>query len=202
MTAILRLVLSLLCLVCSGHGQRVDRTLERDAIGADVVSSVLSKLDSASIFNLPTTLAERQVQELFFRELAYVESQDGAECPLGERDGGIWRISRRIFDLTQQLNLDEIFDGICRIFCINWRDIGYDDLRSPLYSGLAVNIYLHHLYLTNQSSLQGASTDMDRALFWTVSFGESRAAPRWLSRIQQLRRIEGISFEKYALVNC
>ena len=51
MEASLRLMLLLLCLVCSGRGQRVDLTLERDAMGADVVRSVLSKLDSAGIFN-------------------------------------------------------------------------------------------------------------------------------------------------------
>ena len=117
-----------------------------------------------------------------------MESQDGT---LGVQNGGIWRISQKIFKQTQQLNLDEIFDRICRIFCISWRDIGYDDLSRPLYSGLAVSIYLHHLYLTNQSSLQGDSTDMDRALFWDVSFGESRDTSQWLMKIEQLREIEG-----------
>ena len=175
-------------LVCLAHGQGLDMTLQSGASGADVVRSVQSRLENSNIFNAPAAVTEWQAYELFVREMAFVESQDGT---LGVQNGGIWRISQKIFKQTQQLDLNEIFDRICRIFCISWRDIGYDDLSRPLYSGLAVSIYLHHLYLTNQSSLQGASTDMDRALFWDVSFGEFRDTSQWLMRIEQLREIEG-----------
>ena len=191
MLSLLKLVV--LCLSClvsvNGQQQGVDMTLQRNAGGADVTSSVQSRIESSNLFNTPTSTAmERQNTELFVRDMAYVESQNGAEMG----DGGIWRVSRRIFELTQRLSLNEIFDGICRIFCINWSAVGYDNLSRPLYSGLAVRIYLHHLHLTNQtSSLRGASTDTDRALFWALSFGESRDTSQWLMRIQQLRRIEG-----------
>ena len=181
----------LLSLACSGHGQRVDLTLQRDARGGDVVRSVQSKLDDANLFNFPSSPAERQVYELFLREAAYVESLDGTQYPLDIRDGGIWRVSRRIFEQTQQYNLPELFEGICRAFCINWQNTQYTDLRNPLHSGLAVNIYLQHLHNT-RSRLNTTATDMDRALFWVTSFGESRLVAQWLSRVNRLRRVEGM----------
>ena len=187
----LRTLIFLFNLACISHGRGVDLTLLRDARGADVVRSVQSRLDDANLFDGPSTTAEQQVYELFVRETAYVESLDGAEYPLGIRDGGIWRVSRDIFQQTQGYNLTDLFNGVCRTFCINWRDVEYDDLRSPLYSGLALNIYLHHLYNTNERLLQTA-TDMDRAVFWATSLGESRQVTQWLSRIAKLRSIEGI----------
>lgn len=186
-----RTFIFLLSLACKSHGQNVDLTLQRDTRGADVVRSVQSKLDDANLFDGPSTSAERQVYELFTRETAYVESLDGEEYPLGIHDGGIWRVSRDIFQQTQQLNLTELFDGICRTFCINWMDVQYNDLRNPLYSGIAMSIYLHHLYNTNER-LQETATDMDRAIFWVTFFGESRLVTQWLSRINELRRVEGI----------
>ena len=169
------------------HGQGLDMTLQSGASGAEVVRSVQSRLDNSNIFNALTTVAERQAYELFIREMAFVESKDGT---LGVQDGGIWRISQSIFEKTQQLDLNETFDGICRTFCIIWQEVHYDNLSLPLYSGLAMSIYLHYLYL-NQSSLQEAATDMDRALFWADSFGEPRNASEWLMSIERLREIEG-----------
>ena len=169
----------------------MDLTLQRDGRGADVVRAVQSKLDDASLFDGPSTSSERQVYELFIRETAYVESLDGSEFPLGIPDGGIWRISREVFQQTQQYNLPELFHRICRTFCINWVGVEYSDLRNPFYSGLALNIYLHHLYNTNRR-LRDTATDADRAIFWVTSFGESRLVAQWLSRINELRRVEGM----------
>ena len=180
----------LLVLACSrSQGRSVDLTLQRDARGADVVRAVQLRLDEANLFDAPTTSSERQVYELFIRETAYVESLDGLEHP---SDGGIWRINRNVFEQTQQYNLPELFHRICRTFCINWVGVEYSDLRNPLYSGLALNIYLHHLYNTNRR-LQDTATDADRAIFWVTSFGESRLVAQWLSRINELRRVEGMT---------
>ena len=181
----------LLVLACSrSQGRSVDMTLQRDARGADVVRAVQLRLDEANLFDAPTTSSERQVYELFIRETAYVESLDGSAYPLGIPDGGIWRINREVFQQTQQYNLPELFHRICRAFCINWVDVQYNNLRTPLYSGLALNIYLHHLYNTNRR-LQDTATDADRAVFWVTSFSD-RLVAQWLSRINDLRRVEGM----------
>ncbi len=183
------LLLNAVCLSSAARG--VDLTLRRDAMGADVVRAVSTKIDDTNLFDLPSSsVAERQAVELFMRESAYVESGDGAEFPLDVRDGGIWRISRDLFSRTQNYSYPELFDEICRMFCINWMTAQYADLRMPLYSGLATRIHLFHLYNTGQG-LPMAATDTNRAIFWANAFGGNRLVSRWLSRAAQLRRVEG-----------
>lgn len=169
----------------------MDLTLQAGARGGDVVRAVQAKLDNANVFDEQQTQAERQVYELFVREAAYVESMDGAEYPLGIRDGGLWRMSRDIFEQTQRYNFSALYDGICTAFCIDWMDVQYSDLSNPLYSGIAINLYLHHLYYITNRRLMETATDMDKAVFWVTSFGQSRLVAQWLSRIDQLRRVEG-----------
>ena len=109
------LKLILLIIVCLSHGQSLDLTLQRDARGADVVRAVQTKLDGSNIFNMLTT-TEKQLYELFIREAAYVESQDGEENHDG---GGIWGVSEEILQQTQQHTAPELLDSICATFCIN-----------------------------------------------------------------------------------
>lgn len=170
----------------------IDLTLQRDSTGADVVRSVQSKLDDINVFDVPSGLAERQAYELYLRESAYVESMDGTQYPLGIPDGGIWRMSSDVFQQTQEYNYPKLFNAICEAFCIDWASVQYDELRSPLYSGLATSIFLHHLYITNRTLLE-TSTDMDKAVFWVTQFGESRLAAQWISRVEQLRTVEGVN---------
>ena len=182
----------LLSLASTSSGRSVDLTLQRDSMGADVVRSVQSKLDDANVFNEPSDLAEMQTYELFLRESAFVESMDGTQYPLGVPDGGIWRMSREAFEQTTEYNYPMLFNAICEAFCIDWSSVNYDELGSPLYSGLAMRIFLHHLYITNRTLLE-TSTDMDKAVFWVTQFGESRLTAQWISRVEQLRTVEGMS---------
>lgn len=158
-------------------------------MGADVVRAVQAKLENSNLF----TFDESQVYELFIREAAYVESLDGRE----NHDGGIWNVSRHIFEQTQQYNLPELYDGICDAFCLIWADIQYSDLRVPLHSGIAVHIYLHYLY--NTSRLQPTS---DKAMYWVTSFGEDRNVLHWSSRIEMLQREEGNGVGHYNAHAC
>ena len=186
----------LLCLlVCLAHGQGVDLTLQRGANGTEVVRSVESKLSSTSLFYNLITPNEKEVYEQFVREMAYVESKNGGEESV--QNGGIWRVSRSMFELTQNANfiMDEVFVGICDAFCIDWQEVPYDELDKPLYSGLAVNIYLHHLYNmtgTTQRRLLVTDTDREKANFWVQSFGETRSFLQWSSKVQKHRDLEGM----------
>lgn len=182
----------LLCLASTSSERSIDLTLQRDSMGADVVRSVQSKLDDTNVFDAPSDLTERQAYELYLRESAYVESKDGTQYPLGVPDGGIWRMSREVFEQTQVYDYPQLFNAICEAFCIDWSSVNYDELRSPLYSGLATSIFLHHLYITNRTLLE-TSTDMDKAVFWVTQFGESRLAAQWISRVEQLRIVEGVN---------
>ena len=170
--AVTLLILYLAC--APSLEQMVDLTLDKGATGADVVRAVQAKLE---------------VYKLFIREAAYVESMDGADNALGIHEGGIWRVSRNIFHQTQLHNMTELFDGISRAFCINWMNIQYSDLSTPLHSGIAISIHLLHLH---SQRIQVTASDEDKARFWVSSFGSgSRSEDRWLSRIAQLRSDEG-----------
>lgn len=179
------ILLSLACTSCQLE-PITDMTLRRGEMGADVVRAVQAKLDQFVLF-----ADQSQVYELFIREAAYVESRDGAE----NHDGGIWRVSRDIFDQTQRYNLPELYDGISNAFCFNWMNVQYEQLRTPLHSGIAIHIHLHYLYNTSRTRLQATATDTDKAMFWVTVFGEvDRNETHWLSRIDTLRREEGKFF--------
>lgn len=152
--------------------------------------SGLAKINEVDKVDKITTAAEKQVIEQFIREMAYVESVDGTDYPQNVHDGGIWGVSRELFGQIQRYNFPQLFNAISAAFCINWLDVQYSELRSPLYSGLAVRIELFHLYSTNQR-LSGAASDETKANFWTRHFSGT-AASQWLTRTQQLRSTEGI----------
>lgn len=174
-------------LFCSVNSARsVDLTIQRDSMGADVVRAVLARLNEVDKVDRITTPAEKQVMEQFIREMAYVETVDGTE---NSRDGGIWGVSRELFEQTQQYNFPELFNAISLAFCINWLDIQYSELRSPLYSALAVKVELFQLHSVNQR-LEGTATDEQRANYW-MSYFDGTAVSQWLTRTQQLRNTEG-----------
>lgn len=110
-----------------------DLTLQRDARGADVVRAVLARLSEVNPVDTITTSAEKQVIEQFIREMAYVETVDGTDYPQNSIcDGGIWGVSRELFERTQQYGLPQLFAAISSAFCINWQDVQYSQLRSSL----------------------------------------------------------------------
>ena len=175
----------------SSAARGVDLTLVRGAMGPDVVRAVANKLDDINLFDSPSTsMADRQTIELLMRESAFVQSMDGTQFPLGIEDGGIWRISRDLFDRTRNYSYPELFDEICRTFCMDWMNVRYNDLQMPLYSGLATRIHLFHLFDTGQG-IPGTATDMNRAIFWANAFGGDTSVSSWLSRVEDLRRVEG-----------
>lgn len=180
-------VFFLLSLACMSDGQlqslsAVDKTLQVGASGSDVVRATQARLDHSRLF----AFTDSQVYELFIREVAYVESQDGAD----DRDGGIWGVSEAIFNHTKQyiVNVSELYNGICTTYCIDWISFDYSRLRTPLYSGIAIHIYLHHLYNTNRR-LSESATDTEKEMFWLTHFQSLRA--RWSLRIPMLRKIQG-----------
>ena len=197
----------MLCLLISPvqvcYGQKgVDLTLQQDAMGPDVVRSVLSRIRDSNAFDEPSTTIQRQVTDEFIREMAYVESSDGTNYPSNVHDGGIWRMDRDIFEQTRQYNYPLLFNRICQFFCIDWRNgVRYSDLRRPLYSGLAVKIYLFYLHNTSHG-FSGATSDEGRASFWISNFGKSETSgSRWMTSVRELRNNEGYSHFHINIVN-
>ena len=179
--------LLLLLLSLTSGASAVDLTLQRDAAGSDVVRSVLARLSELdSSYGTTTIAVDRQVIEQFIREMAYVETLDGEDSS----EGGIWGVSRELFQQTKQYNNPRLFSTISSISCIDWASVSYDDLRTPLHSGLAIRIHLFSLYNPFYQRLQATTTDEGKARYWMLHFSGT-STQHWVTRTQQLRRSEG-----------
>ena len=117
--------------------QGVDRTLQPEASGANVVRAVVNKIEA--VFG---------DDNQFLRRVAYVESIDGTHRDTYRNGyhGGIWQVDELGFRDTQDVashpGLPARYDLIRQKFGINWPDVEWVDLRRPLYSGLAARLFL------------------------------------------------------------
>ncbi len=193
MTAALAIWTSLfVCLINISLAGKIDLTLKMNAEGAETVRSVLTKLEKFHFHNFFSTSTQKgQVNEQFMREMAFVESQDGEEADAA-MNGGIWKVDSHIFKTTQSFNYSILYQQICEAFCIDWQAVDYQELAKPLYSGLAVYIYMYHLDVNGEGLPDGA-LDRIKAEFWLRVFKRSHNQfyVRWTLYISQLRRTEG-----------
>jgi len=168
----------------------MDLTLQDGAKGAEIVRSVLTKLEYSDFFSiLSTSSQETQVKEQFMREMAYVTSKDGEETNTAST-GGIWGVDQSIFEKTKSFNYTSLYQQIADSFCIDWKRVRYGDLAKPLYSSLAVKIYLYHQNVIG-NRLPSVSLDRTKAMFWVEVFQQNQNYTRWTTYVAQLRTIEG-----------
>ena len=120
----------------------VDETLTAGASGSAVVHAVVRRIEDSNIFPSDNRL---------LRRIAYVESKDGTDSGTYRSGyhGGIWQVDEVGFrdtqDTTSHPGLNAKFDEIQRKFGINWREVKWEDLRKPLYSGLAARLFLSNI---------------------------------------------------------
>ena len=164
--------------------QPVDQTTDPRASGSNVVRAVISRLDAAGVFE---ESGNADLTNVFMRNMAYVETRDGTAYPDDNRNGGIWKLSRNKFLQTQRLDSDfpGVFDAIRTVFGIEWQNLDYGELEKPLYSGLAVRLYLTHIARFIPPTIRHAS-------FWVNNFKEiSVSIHEWLTAIEMLSETEG-----------
>ncbi|XP_067665688.1 uncharacterized protein [Haliotis asinina] len=118
-------------------GQTVDLTVLPGSKGKDVVETVVDRIRSNCIF---------PEDRLFLRRLAYVESKDGQDPKTYRKDfhGGIWQVDEAKFNATRRCPFI-VFEECSLIessFNITWQNTEWQDLRKPLYSGLAASLYM------------------------------------------------------------
>lgn len=124
--------------------QADDKTIVPKERGKEVVEAVVDRIRKAKIFAEDFS---------FLRRIAYVESKDGMD-PATYRDGycgGIWQVDKIAFEETQKPEshpgLTAKYDAIKAAFKIDgkdldWLKVVWDDLKKPLYAGLAARLYL------------------------------------------------------------
>lgn len=159
-------VILTLILVTGGSCQQ-DRTIVAGESGADVVQAVLAKLEYSNIFSSSSDMRET----IFMQRMAYVESRDGTEPPRfptsSNTTGGIWNVSPRIFQST--LSQTSLIQSISRsrlLNYVNWTSEAQVNLSLPLYSGIAIRLYLSTLSVPSP----GATSRQAQQSFWIQNF--------------------------------
>ncbi|XP_052788956.1 uncharacterized protein LOC128223687 [Mya arenaria] len=154
----------------------IDKTLQPNAYGADVVEAVVNVIRDSCLF------AE---DRRFLRRLAYVESQDGS-APNTFRSGyygGIWQVDENEFRATQNKPLlQSQYNLILSRFGITWNAVRWQDLRRPLYSGIAAALF--SIYRAGPSGMSWKLEE--QGLFWGHNFHGGRPANNFTQLAQIL----------------
>jgi len=164
------LVFSFLALQFAAAFAQVDRTLEDGATGTEVVVAAVDRINSSGIF---------PDDHQFLRRMARVESNDGEAT---ETIGGIWNVARS----DAWTKLQKFFQNVHRnqrardqqmqvqsAFDITWTHTcpTVQDLNKPLYSALAVMLYIQAKRKTIPNSIPG------QADLWEELFNSGAATP-------------------------
>lgn len=186
-------VLLTLALATGAFCQRQDRTIVAGESGADVVQAVLSKLEYSNVFSSNNDMRET----IFMQRMAYVESRDGTEPPRfptsSNTTGGIWNVSPRIFQSTLgQTSLIQSISQSRLLNYVNWTAAAQVNLSLPLYSGIAIRIYLSTLSVPSP----GATSRQAQQNFWIQNFHQENqtllaSMNIWINDLNALGNNEG-----------
>ena len=147
----------------------VDETLTSGASGSAVVHAVVRRIEDSNIFPSDNRL---------LRRIAYVESKDGTDSGTYRSGyhGGIWQVDEVGFqdtqDTTSHPTLATKLDKIQETFAINWRGAEWEDLRKPLYSGLAARLFLSNI----PESIPVASDIRAQGQYWKDHYNTADGA--------------------------
>ena len=171
----------------------VDKTLEQEEHGADVVRAVISKIAFSNIKSLTRDSTRHNgLVETFMRIMAYVETRDGM---LSNSSGGIWNIREGLFNEvkleiqhgSKYVNVSmelEAQHNENHIRLMDWDSIVYDNLTIPLYSGLLARLVI----LISPSNLSSVE-NFD--IFWNDVFKmRSGNTGKWITDARNLTLTE------------
>lgn len=149
------------CVSVLSHGMTmtVDMTIIPGEAGTDVVVATIELLEQLNVF--PDT-------NRLLRRIAYAETRDGVDIGTYRRgyDGGIWQVDELIFLQTQDTNtypeLQPLLTRIQQITSLDWLRLPWNELRRPLFSGMAAIIYLTILPV----DIPGTGNITGQARYW------------------------------------
>ena len=118
----------------------VNLTMEPETTGTDVVKAVVSQIKASSFF-------ENDYSYDYVRRIAWVESEDGLRNETYRKDyhGGLWQVDEPLFLVTQNTSIPVLINKhnlVKTYFDTDWMTLQWRDLRIPLWSGLAVCLYM------------------------------------------------------------
>ena len=163
------------------------------ASGSAVVRAVVGRIENANIFPNDNQL---------LRRIAYVESKDGTDNNTYRVGyyGGIWQMNEVGFQGTQNTTshqgLATILNSIQEQFGINWSAVCWQDLRKPLYSGLATRLFLSNV----PTAIPFASDLPAQGEYWIAHYNMNagnRSVERFVQDVQSLLQLESKLFIFY-----
>ena len=171
--------------VCNAQ---VDETLSEGASGSDVVKAVVSRIADSDIFPNDNQL---------LRRIAYVESKDGTDRRTYRSGyhGGIWQVDDTGFFDTQDTvshrkALNNKFLKIREVFNIDWPSVRWEDLRKPLYSGLAARLKLSNV----EDQIPLSSKIEEQGQYWKDYYNSEDGAgtvEKFVEDVEALLKSEG-----------
>ena len=155
--------------------------LTKEGKGAVVVDDVISQIENSGI--LPSDKG-------FLRRVAWVESKFGTDPGTYRAgyNGGIWQVDEIGFRDTQNTTshpkLKGKYEKICEKLKIDWENTTWEDLRKPLYSGLAARLFLGNLPSSIPDTLQG------QAIYWKENYNKTGkgTAEKFIEDVEALEK--------------
>ena len=183
------LTYTLFC-ACFAFCAALDDTLREGASGSAVVRAVIGRIEDTNIFPNDNQL---------LRRIACVESKDGTDNRTYRSGyhGGIWQVDEVGFKDTQDNvshpRLDAKLDKIQEKLGIDWRTVHWQDLRKPLYSGLAARLFLSNI----PSAIPVASDLQAQGEYWKAHYNKngSGSVEKFVKDIKSLLLLESKCFD-------
>ena len=146
-----------------------DSTRIPESNGSAVVQATVALIQNSGIFPDDHQL---------LRRIAWVESKDGTDNGTYREGyhGGIWQVDNIGFRDTQNTEshpgLNAKFSNIQQQFGINWPSVQWEDLRRPLYSGLAARLFLSNVV----EAIPSACNISGQASYWKTYYNTDLGA--------------------------
>ncbi|CAG7836559.1 unnamed protein product [Allacma fusca] len=132
MVAFLRIVTLAIIICVNLTSCQIDKSIQDDSKGKEVVDVVISKI--GNLFGQ---------DHGFFKRLAYVNEEFGTKRTANNFIGGIWHVTQDMYEITKTDSLRELHAKISNEFGISWVQTSWTDLKKPLYSALALHLFLY-----------------------------------------------------------
>ena len=136
--------------------------------GENVVEAVVARIRQTGIFGDDRS---------FLRRIAYVESKDGTDRRTYRAgyNAGIWQVDEIAFLATKDTSSHPSLNGkhqkIRQHLSIDWSTVTWNDLRKPLYSGLAARLFLSNI----PQEIPFASEIALQATYWKLHYNKNGA---------------------------
>ena len=181
--------ISLLLLLCAltiaALDQPVDLTVVPGAIGADVVTATISRIEDEAIFSTDRRL---------LRRIAFVETRDGENLSMG---GGIWNVRQSDFARTM-LSDQAILARISQLLQMDsnlnfatWSEVQFANLNIPLLSALAARLVIELAEMTFEP-IPTSSDIVGQATFWRLRYNPDGDVDMFREAVEQLIQNEGM----------